>query len=310
MDPDLEKNSASNTPGAWREIPKSNPNEQKREETSGEPRTWRQIPRSNPVDAEQEKQSNTSGAPRTWKQIPKSNPDDFKHIRVPIIRSPKMNQDGAEQRQRAGRVLESAGRVLTKTKVGAEVGVPLQVAGTILRNRSKKQERKLAQTKSSETISQNFAPGAAELSKDVQAVNESQKRFQKRNRVSKVDTILMVSVALIFDLCQIGLEAIGIGWLFNWIISIFAWCTFYVWTSIKGWGWSDTMKKVAINWGIPLMEIFPFLNDIPAWTLRVMFQIAIVKAEDAVYNLSQGKADIENIKKFGIKYGSVLKKAA
>ena len=79
------------------------------------------------------------------------------------------------------------------------------------------------------------------------------------------------------------------------MISIFAWLTFYVWTSIKGWGLSDTLKQIIVNWALPFIEIIPILNTLPTWTLKVVLSYSFLKAEDTLYNVSGGKADAEKL---------------
>ena len=222
-----------------------------------------------------------------------------------------MDYEKALQKQQAAKVLQSAGKVLSKTGEGAVVGVPMQIAGTILRNKKGKRALRSEKRAGGQVIG-SILPRVSrgEISRDASVVNEAQKRAEKRNRVTASTTYLMVGTALFFDALQFILNFIPfVGWILSFIVGIFAWLTFYTWTSIKGWGWSDTLKKIAINWGIPLFEIFPVLNDLPLWTVRVAIQISIIKAEDALYNRTQGKIDIQNIVHFANKYGA-LRRAA
>lgn len=127
-------------------------------------------------------------------------------------------------------------------------------------------------------------------------VSKIEKKIEKRNRAHTSTFILMLSVAIIFDIVQGGLVAIPfVGWILSSLISIFAWLTFYVWTSIKGWGLSDTVKQAIVTWAIPFVEIIPILNVLPAWTLKVVLSYSFLKAEDALYNATDGKADIEKL---------------
>ncbi|HEY4490218.1 MAG TPA: hypothetical protein VJC12_03120 [Candidatus Paceibacterota bacterium] len=222
-----------------------------------------------------------------------------------LIRSPEIDRQRAEQKKRAGQVLQSAGKVLSKTGEGAIVGVPMQVAGTILRNRNNKQR---TGDEEQETIGTTVPSITSEFSKDSKIVNESAQRSEKRNRVTLTTTYLMFGTALFFDSLQFVFSFVPfLGWILSGIVGIFAWLTFYTWTSIKGWGWSDTVKKIAINWALPLVEVFPIINGLPLWTLRVAIQIAIIKAEDVLYNSTQGKVDVKNILNFKSKYGAILK---
>ena len=123
-----------------------------------------------------------------------------------------------------------------------------------------------------------------------------QKKFEKRNRAHTTTFVLMLSVAIFFDTLQaIFLLIPFLGWIFSSLISIFAWLTFYVWTSIKGWGLSDTLKQIIVNWALPFIEIIPILNTLPTWTLKVVLSYSFLKAEDTLYNVSGGKADAEKL---------------
>jgi hypothetical protein len=127
-----------------------------------------------------------------------------------------------------------------------------------------------------------------------------EKKIEKRNRAHTGTFVLMLSVAILFD----ALAFIPvIGWILGPLSWPFAWLTFYVWTSIKGWGLSDTLKQLVVNWFIPFVEVIPVLNMLPAWTLKVVISYSFLKAEDALYNASGGKADAE-------KLAEIYKKAA
>src|SRR5688572_20772735 len=96
------------------------------------------------------------------------------------------------------------------------------------------------------------------------------KNVEKRNRVKESDFILMMGTALFFDTLQALLSAIPIiGWVLSSLVSVFAWLTFYVWSSAKGWGVSDSVKqlitKTAIQYALPLFEIVPGANVLPIW---------------------------------------------
>ncbi len=131
-------------------------------------------------------------------------------------------------------------------------------------------------------------------------------KIDKRNRVTKTTIVLMVSTAILFDAIQVLFLLIPfLGWLVAAIISIYAWLTFYVWMSIKGWGMSDSVKKITVAWLFPFLETIPILNVLPVWTLRVIMQLFIVKAEDVLYNATQGKVDLEKMDKFYEEYKKV-----
>ena len=93
----------------------------------------------------------------------------------------------------------------------------------------------------------------------MQETNRNEiKKFEKRNRVHFKDYFLMIFTSLIFDSIQALFSTIPIlGWALSSLVSLFAWLTFYVWTSIKGWGLSDTVKQMAVQYFIPLIEVVP-----------------------------------------------------
>ena len=137
------------------------------------------------------------------------------------------------------------------------------------------------------------------LAKIKKEAVEKSKTFEKRNRVQSSDYVLMVSVAMFFDGLQIILSLIPwVGWILSSVlVTPFAWLTFYIWTSIKGWGISDSIKQFIVQWALPFVEVVPLLNTIPTWTLRVILQLSFLKAEDTVYNASGGKADFEKLER-------------
>ena len=91
--------------------------------------------------------------------------------------------------------------------------------------------------------------------------------------ITRFDAVLMVCVALLYDALQVGLNLImvGFGFLVTWIISIWAWLTFYLWFKLKGVSfmkWSNTLK---LNGG-GFFEIIPIplVSALPLWTAAVV----------------------------------------
>jgi hypothetical protein len=131
---------------------------------------------------------------------------------------------------------------------------------------------------------------------DQQEAEEAQKRLSKRNRVTTGMAVLMVVAAVFVDILKLGADAVPlIGWVISPLISLFAWLGFYVWTSILGWGLSDSVKKIVVMWVIPFFALIPILNALPDWTLAVCLQLFFLKAEDTIYNTTKGKVDAEKI---------------
>jgi hypothetical protein len=123
-----------------------------------------------------------------------------------------------------------------------------------------------------------------------------EKKAEKRNRAHTSTFVLMLATAIFYDVLQVYLSLIPfVGWILSAIVGLFAWLTFYVWTSLKGWGLSDTVKQVIVNWAIPFIEIVPLLNLLPTWTLKVVISYFFLKSEDLLYNVTGGKADAEKL---------------
>lgn len=86
----------------------------------------------------------------------------------------------------------------------------------------------------------------------------------------------MVTLALMYDCIQIGLDVafLGLGFTVNWIISIWAWLTFFTWFKIKGVSFHSWKNAASLNGGgffeiIPL----PIIASLPLWTASVTFII-------------------------------------
>src|SRR3989338_2693099 len=121
-------------------------------------------------------------------------------------------------------------------------------------------------------------------------VNEANSRFEKRNRVTTITIVLMVSVSLFYDLIEAGLDLIPfVGWILSGFVGIFAWLTFYTWTSIKGWGMSDTVKKFLVSKVLPFIGIIPVINIVPEITTGVILTLIFIRAEDTLYNKTKGR---------------------
>lgn len=123
--------------------------------------------------------------------------------------------------------------------------------------------------------------------------------FEKRNRVGSSSKILMLGTAIFFDVLQ-GLFSLipFLGWILGFLISIFAFLTFFVWMKIKGWGLSDNVKKIFVQWFLPIGELIPIVNILPIWTTRVILQLLFIEMEDAIYNKTSGLVDLEKLTTF------------
>lgn len=100
-------------------------------------------------------------------------------------------------------------------------------------------------------------------------------------KISKTSAMLMTMTAYFFDGLQAFLNFILIGFLINWIISIYAFLTFYIWFKMKGVRFTTVKNATSFN-GSFLGKLIPGLNTIPFWTLSVGLILAPIIAKDAI----------------------------
>ncbi|MEI6843280.1 MAG: hypothetical protein WCK48_02125 [bacterium] len=109
-----------------------------------------------------------------------------------------------------------------------------------------------------------------------------EEKEEKKDEISFVQTVFMVTVAIIFDVVQALIELIPIlGQIISIFIDIAAFFTFYLWFKMNGMNFSDP-KKAGIMGGGFLIELIPILNALPAWTLAVVLLIGTTKAKELV----------------------------
>ena len=91
---------------------------------------------------------------------------------------------------------------------------------------------------------------------------------EKKEKGLKNHTIiLMVAVALFFDALQWLLGFIFMGWL----VSIFAWLTFYVWFKINGISFMKPKRFITFG-GSFIIELIPVVGDVlPTWTAAITY---------------------------------------
>lgn len=156
---------------------------------------------------------------------------------------------------------------------------------------------------------ETYVPKAVinQAQKVKEKMDQSVARFERRNRVTNVTIILMVSVAGLYELTEFLLDLIPfVGWIFSGLVGIFAWLTFYTWTSIKGWRMADTLAKFFISKILPALGMIPLLNIGPELIVSVLLTILIVKSEDYIYNKTKGRADAETIVE-GVQFFNLLR---
>jgi hypothetical protein len=118
---------------------------------------------------------------------------------------------------------------------------------------------------------------------------------KKRIRISNIQGVLMVGVAVVIDGVQFLLNFIPfLGWIFVSLISVFAWLTFFTWYKFNGITFTDSILRFITMVAVAIAEVLPVFNSIPAWVASVLIMLVIVRAEDTIHNKT-GK-DIKIIK--------------
>ena len=103
---------------------------------------------------------------------------------------------------------------------------------------------------------------------------------KKKEKIDNITATLMIGTAVLFDGFQAFLTLLLIGPFVNWLISIFAWLTFFLWFMLKGVHFTKNLNKLFTFMGGSLMEIIPVVDALPAWTATIIITILMIKAED------------------------------
>jgi len=88
---------------------------------------------------------------------------------------------------------------------------------------------------------------------------------EEKKGLDNITIALMISVALFYDILQVPLNFIFMGWL----VTIFAFLTFYVWFKIRGLSFA-TPKRAMLMGGGFFIELVPLLSVLPVWTLTIL----------------------------------------
>lgn len=126
-------------------------------------------------------------------------------------------------------------------------------------------------------------------------------------RIGMLQAAFMVLVAVLFDCADWLLDLLlGAGIIFDSVIGIIGWLVFYMWFRINGVSFTNPKTALRFN-GTVIAEIVPFINQLPAWTVGIVWTIVAVRLEDKgiaipkIPNLKNPKAML------GGKVGSGLK---
>ena len=119
---------------------------------------------------------------------------------------------------------------------------------------------------------------------------------------------LMISVALFFDTIQFLLEFIPIlGQILSSLIALVAFGTFYLWFKMHGLNFA-TPKRAGILGGGFIIELIPFLNALPTWTLAITLLAIDSKVKKAV-STAEGGEVVGHIGPKGVDNAEVKKAA-
>ncbi len=105
---------------------------------------------------------------------------------------------------------------------------------------------------------------------------------KNKEKIDNITATMMISTAILVDGIQAFLTLIFIGPFVNWLISIFAWMTFFLWFALKGIKFTNNPKRVFTFMGGSLLEIIPGIATLPAWTATITITILTIKSEEKV----------------------------
>lgn len=91
----------------------------------------------------------------------------------------------------------------------------------------------------------------------------------QKNKINNITGILMISVALGIDFIQAFFNFILIGPFINWMVSLFAFLTFWFWFTLKGIKFVKNPKNIFVFGGGSIAEFIPFFDFLPIWTSTV-----------------------------------------
>jgi glycopeptide antibiotics resistance protein len=89
--------------------------------------------------------------------------------------------------------------------------------------------------------------------------------MQEKKGLNNTTIVLMICVAIFFDVLQALLTFIFMGW----VVGIFAFLTFYLWFKLRGLSFMKPKRLLTFG-GASLIEIIPFLSALPAWTAAII----------------------------------------
>ncbi len=142
-----------------------------------------------------------------------------------------------------------------------------------LRTRSDKPEERSFQQEETERFYQEERIRRAREQEETQQMQEEIIATEKKETgrgVGRVTFFMMLTVAILADIGLFLLALIPyIGWLANILFSFCVFLTFFMWFKIKGMKYNSVKKMAALPAGF-LIELIPYINILPGWTLSVI----------------------------------------
>ena len=144
-------------------------------------------------------------------------------------------------------------------------------------------EKKDSEDEDEETV--ELTEEMLESTEDARALIDQRVRTGHKPRINMIEGILMLMLAAGIDIFQILLDLLIIGIVVNRAVDIVVWLIFYLWFKMKGVsfgfgsGWRQNFKanresllrnplvSIAIAF---IIEFFPFIGDLPAWTVAIL----------------------------------------
>ncbi len=101
---------------------------------------------------------------------------------------------------------------------------------------------------------------------------------------------LMLFVAILYDFAQLIVNFVPLaGQILSFIITIFAFLTFFLWFKFYGRSFTSPKRALAMGAGV-VIEIIPILSVLPGWTVSVIFLIGIEKIQKTIPVVGKNKS--------------------
>jgi hypothetical protein len=114
----------------------------------------------------------------------------------------------------------------------------------------------------------------------------------KQVQIENHTAALMIGVAVFFDVLQWAFAFMAM----DWLVSIFAYLTFGLWFLIKGIPLL-TKKRMGALGGSAIVEIFPFVASLPAFTAAITIVVLDAKAKKLIPGASKPEISTPGKKK-------------